>query len=103
MLSELAQQLIVAGNRELGHSPVTPGDAAATQAPLPKPMIRDNQASLHDTCFVGPLFKEKSVVGSDGWEWRNEAKGPRPKWGFISNEVCVCKFVCALCVLVCAQ
>ena len=49
-------------------------------------MIRGNHAGAHDACFVGPLFKEKCVVGSDGWEWVNEAKGPRPKWGFVSRK-----------------
>lgn len=78
--------LIAHSTRALRHDPLTPADAAAAAAPLPAPMVRGNHAGQHDACFVGPLFKERCVVGNpEGWEWVNEAKGPRPKWGYVAK------------------
>lgn len=79
--------LIASATRDLRHNPPTAADAAIAAAPLPDPMVRGNHAGAHDACFVGPLFKEKCVVGpAEGWEWVNEAKGPRPKWGYVATE-----------------
>lgn len=79
--------LISEASKNLRASPVTDADTRHAEAPLPRPMIRDNHASLHDTCFVGPLFKDACVKEHDGWEWVNESKGPRPKWGYVAKEV----------------
>ena len=27
------------------------------------------------------------AVSTKGWEWINESKSPRPKWGFVSTTV----------------
>jgi len=86
VMAELAMALIAHVARDLHHNPITADDEAGAAAPLPKPMMRENHASLHDTCFVGPVFK--GVVGEHpGWEWVNESKGLRPKWGYVAREV----------------
>lgn len=68
-------------------NPLTDAERAAAAAPLPKPMLRDNHAALHDACFVGPAFKRHCVVAHVGWRWVNEATGKRPKWGYVATEV----------------
>lgn len=85
-MGELAMHLFDHASRGLEAAPFAPSEAAEIGAPPPRPMVRGNHASAHDACFVGPLFKERCVVSSSGWEWRNEAKGPRPKWGYIADE-----------------
>ena len=36
--------------------------------------------------FAGNHFVD-TVKVKDGWEWINESKGVRPKWGFIATKV----------------
>jgi hypothetical protein len=85
-MAELAMHLFATVSKDLLSNPITADDRAAAAAPLPKPMIRGNHASAHDTCFVGPAF-QGTVVDHEGWEWVNEAKLRRPKWGYISTQV----------------
>lgn len=47
-------------------------------------MVPNNYASLANQCFIGPKFKDLSVVSAEGWEWVNEAKTGQPKWGYVS-------------------
>jgi hypothetical protein len=89
-MAELAMHLLQTVGRGVESSPPTPEEAAAAAAPLPRPMVRGNHASLHDACFVGPAFKDKCVTEHDGWEWVNESKKARPKWGYVATQVGHC-------------
>jgi hypothetical protein len=86
-MAELAMHLLQSVGRAVALDPPAPDEAAAAAAPLPRPMVRGNHASMHDACFVGPTFKEKCVVSHDGWEWVNESKKLRPKWGYVATQV----------------
>lgn len=87
VMAELAMHLVATVARDLKTNPINSADDDGAAAPLPRPMIRDNHASTHDTCFVGPHFRDDCVGLHEGWEWVNEAKGPRPKWGYVAKEV----------------
>jgi hypothetical protein len=95
-MAELAMHLISTVAKDLESNPISANDSTDASAPLPRPMIRDNHASLHDTCFVGPTFKDDAVAEHDGWEWINEAKSQRPKWGYVAKEVGLRRGVCGL-------
>jgi hypothetical protein len=78
--------LVAADTHSLLHNPLQFLDHAAAAAHIPRPMVPHNHASLENQCFIGPEFKAKSVVDAKGWEWVNESKTARPKWGYVSKQ-----------------
>ena len=53
---------------------------------LPPPMIPDNYESQSDKCFIG-IHYTQTVKSHDQWEWINESKTERPKWGYVTKTV----------------
>lgn len=87
VMAELVVTLLQRGVADLLHSPLTEADKAAAAQPLPPPMIPGNWESLSDRCFVGEAFKTKAVIGQPAsWDWVNESRSLRPKWGYVSTE-----------------
>jgi len=85
-MAELVITLLQRAVADILHSPITQAEKEYCAAPLPPPMIRGNYQSLSSKCFVGEAFKEEAVVGKPAsWEWVNESKTPRPKWGFVAK------------------
>ena len=85
VMADLVIHLLQKATLSLHHHPLNNIDYAVAAAQLASPMIAGNHASHQDQCFIGPGFKDKIVISSGGWAWVNEAKGPRPKWGFVST------------------
>ncbi len=45
-----------------------------------------NYESLHDQCFVGDSFNQLGH-NMNGFEWINEAKAHRARFGFVATKV----------------
>jgi hypothetical protein len=85
-MAELMITLLQRAVADILHSPLTKAEQEYCAAPLPPPMIKDNYQSLSSKCFVGDAFRTDAVVGKPGaWEWVNESKTVRPKWGFVAK------------------
>jgi hypothetical protein len=85
-MAELVIYLLQRTTHSLLHNPLQLLDHAAVAAHIPRPMVPHNHASLENQCFIGPEFKAKSVVNAKGWDWVNESKTARPKWGYVSKQ-----------------
>lgn len=86
-MAELVITLLQRGVADLLHSPLTEVDKLTASKSLPVPMVPGNYESLNDRCFMGESFKTKAVTGNpESWEWLNEARGLRPKWGYVSTK-----------------
>lgn len=87
VMAELAITLFQRGIADILHSPLSEYDKAYIHSSIPPPMIKGNYESLSDKCFVGDGFKNKAVMGKpDKWDWVNESRSLRPKWGYVSTE-----------------
>eukprot|EP00955_Chlamydomonas_euryale_P109635 365943-Chlamydomonas_euryale.AAC.5 len=62
-------------------------ERASAVAELPPPMIPGNFESVSNKCFIGNQFTA-TVTEHVDWEWINESKSMRPKWGFVTTKVC---------------
>eukprot|EP00195_Chlamydomonas_chlamydogama_P016102 CAMPEP_0202891718 /NCGR_PEP_ID=MMETSP1392-20130828/1712_1 /ASSEMBLY_ACC=CAM_ASM_000868 /TAXON_ID=225041 /ORGANISM="Chlamydomonas chlamydogama, Strain SAG 11-48b" /LENGTH=508 /DNA_ID=CAMNT_0049575555 /DNA_START=27 /DNA_END=1553 /DNA_ORIENTATION=+ len=82
--AELAMHLVDKVVAGLTVKPLSPEEEAVPPLKLPQPMIPNNFESVSDKCFISQHFTD-TVVGKDGWEWINESKTERPKWGFVSK------------------
>ena len=67
-------------------SPAAPLSAQLDSYRLPPPMIPDNYESQSDKCFIGNHYTQ-TVKSHDQWEWINESKTERPKWGYVTKTV----------------
>jgi hypothetical protein len=89
-IADLVVHLLQRTTRRLLNTPLRFLNRAAVEtaaaADVPRPMMPNNHASAENTCFIGPEFKAKSVVSATGWEWINESKTARPKWGYVSKQ-----------------
>ena len=61
-------------------------DGRSLSAPVPPPMLPDNEA-LPTICYVGDTFK-RLASSIEGFEWRDEAckDARQPKLGFVATE-----------------
>lgn len=85
-MAELVITLLQRGVADILHSPLTQAEKEYCAAPLPPPMVKGNYQSVSSKCYVGEVFKTDAVVGKPAsWEWINESKTVRPKWGFVAK------------------
>eukprot|EP00879_Flechtneria_rotunda_P013806 GHRR01014419.1.p1 GENE.GHRR01014419.1~~GHRR01014419.1.p1 ORF type:complete len:272 (+),score=66.88 GHRR01014419.1:1593-2408(+) len=87
VMAELVIALLQRGVADILHTPMTDADLAEVIPPLPPPVVQRNYEALSDRCFIGEAFKNKAVEGNpSNWEWVNESKTVRPKWGYVSAK-----------------
>ena len=84
-MAELVLHLIMKAASNLQQQPVMEEDRTEAAAALRSPMLPGNHAAHTNLCSVGPAFKSESVIEAEGWEWVNESKNERPKWGYVCN------------------
>jgi hypothetical protein len=85
-MAELVITLLQRAVADILHSPLTQSEKEYCAAPLPPPMIKGNYQSLSSKCFVGDVFRSDAVIGQPAsWEWVNESRSQRPKWGYVSK------------------
>ncbi len=86
-LAELVMHLFDVTVEDVTARPVTPEEAqAALTATLPPPLLPGNYESVADRCLMGPVFKS-AVRQANGFEWVNESKGARARWGMVATTV----------------
>ena len=85
-MAELVIELFEQTIAGLRARPLSDAERAATRAPLPPPMLPDNEALL-TVCYTADGFKGLAT-GAEGFEWRDEARkdARQPKLGFIATE-----------------
>ena len=85
-MAELVIELFEQTIAGLRARPLSDAERAATRAPLPPPMLPNNEA-LPTVCYVGNEFKSLASA-TEGFEWLDEAKrdARQPKLGFIATE-----------------
>lgn len=84
-MGELAFNLVRTVYNSLEHKPYNADEEDAfALAPLPAPMVPGNYESISDKCFIGMHFVD-TVKEKEGFDWINESKTDRPKWGFVAN------------------
>lgn len=109
VMGELAYHLVKRTDADIALNPVTRDDVTIANATIPPPMIAGNWESLHDRCessespiafrvqpyilcvsgcrcLIGNALTQ-AVTKHDGFEWINESKTPRPKWGWVATQV----------------
>jgi hypothetical protein len=84
-MAELVMHLIVRTAADLQHQPVSDEDRSEAAAALRAPMLPGNHAAHTNLCLMGPALKSERVIASQGWDWVNESKSARPKWGYVST------------------
>ncbi|KAG2493704.1 hypothetical protein HYH03_008218 [Edaphochlamys debaryana] len=86
VMGELLAQLVLDAWAQVssGYN-VTAEQIEHMYAPLPTPMLPNNQETSSSLCFIGPAFV-KTVLNATGFEWINEGKTEQlPKWGYIAD------------------
>jgi hypothetical protein len=85
-MAELVIELFEQTIASLRARPLSDAERAATRAPLPPPMLPDNEA-LPTVCYAADGFKGLAT-DVQGFEWRDEARkdARQPKLGFIATE-----------------
>jgi hypothetical protein len=53
---------------------------------LKPPFFLGNEYDPSGVCAIGSEFKELASM-DEGWEWVDEGKPGKPKWGFVSEEI----------------
>lgn len=84
VMAELVCHLIAKVDQGLLERPLTNADHHEAAAPLPPPMIPDNYEAASTRCFIAKAFQQ-CVTAHTGWEWVNESRERRPKWGYVSK------------------
>ncbi|KAJ9511906.1 hypothetical protein QJQ45_004509 [Haematococcus lacustris] len=85
VIAELVYHLILHTAADISSRPVDGDDTAVAAASLAPPMVPDNHESASDKCFIGMQFTGR-VTAKQGFEWINESKTPRPKFGMVATE-----------------
>uniref|UniRef100_A0A7S0S1A6 SGNH hydrolase-type esterase domain-containing protein n=1 Tax=Chlamydomonas leiostraca TaxID=1034604 RepID=A0A7S0S1A6_9CHLO len=83
--AELVMHLMQRTMDDLTANKLSPEDGEVVAAPIPPPMIPNNRESVSDKCFIGNIFVGV-VTNKDGFEWVNESKSMRPKFGFVATK-----------------
>lgn len=84
MMAELVCHLIAKVDEGLVERPLTDADHQDAVATLPAPMVPDNYEAASTRCFIANAFQQ-CVTTHTGWDWVNESRGKRPKWGYVSK------------------
>eukprot|EP00198_Chlamydomonas_reinhardtii_P012525 XP_001701862.1 predicted protein [Chlamydomonas reinhardtii] len=85
-MADLTVYLIQQAALDLLLHPFGPEDQAVIAEGVPKQtMYTDNEPPYMTMCHVGDTFRNLTL-SSEGWEYLNEGRPDKPKWGWVTNK-----------------